>query len=275
MPTPDKLYSARLKIERAKQHIADLQRATQVFFATEPYKIGAKHDPQTRKLICYLVSVEDVPPNITLIAGDAIQTLRSALDQLAYQLFLAGSPQPGASAKHVYFPVFGDATKYKTGKPGKVKGMRQDAIKAIDAIEPYKGGKGHQIWVLNELNNADKHRLVFTVGSAFRSIDLGAVSSRHLQQIIEQARAANPAYPVPVPPIMHVHFKTDPMMAPLKAGDELYIGLPDEEVNKDMQFRFDIAISEPGIIEGKSLIETLNHLANFIDGIVTGFAPLL
>jgi hypothetical protein len=32
-------------------------------------------------------------------------------------------------------------------------------IDAIDATEPYKGGRGHALWQLNELNKPGKHHL--------------------------------------------------------------------------------------------------------------------
>jgi hypothetical protein len=272
----DTLFSARLMVGRAKHHLADLQAAIRAFFDTGPYKVATKRDPQTRKLIYHVASVEEVPASIPVIAGDVIQNLRNSLDHLAYQLFLAGTGGAGASGSHVYFPVGNGAADYQTSKIRKVQGMRHDAILAIDAVEPYKGGKGHQLWVLHKLNNIHKHRLVVTVGSAFRSIDLGAHMSRLLQQQIRQARQADPAYPVPDPSTMHVFFRTSPMsLCPLKPGDELFVDAPDAEVNDQIQFRFDIAISEAGILEGESLLETLHQVANLVDDLLGQFAPLL
>jgi len=273
--TSDKLFSARLKIKRAKEHIVELDVAIRAFFDTKPYKVGTKRDPNTRRLIYNVACVEDVPMCIPVIAGEAIQCLRSALDHLAYQLVLAGSGGPNASASRVYFPIYEDAAKYQAGKMGRIQGMRQNAINAIDAIQPYKGGKGEQLWVLNKLNNTDKHRLLVTVSSAFRSIDLGAHTSRHLQQIVQQAQQTIPDYPVHTPPTMHVFFRTDPMVCPLKTGDELFTDSPDAEVNEEMQFKFDIALNEPEIVQGKSLLETLHQLADLVDGIVTQLAFLL
>ena len=45
--------------------------------------------------------------------------------------------------------------------------MRKDAVDAIDAIKPYKGGND-TLWRLHGLNNIDKHRLLITVGLAYR-----------------------------------------------------------------------------------------------------------
>ena len=59
--------------------------------------------------------------------------------------------------------------------------MRQDAIDAIRALEPYKGGKGENLWVLHRLNNIDKHRLIVTVGSSFQSVDVGTIMFGHME----------------------------------------------------------------------------------------------
>ena len=40
--------------------------------------------------------------------------------------------------------------------------MAQDAIDAIDAAEPYQGGKGAGLWVLHYLDIADKHHALLT-----------------------------------------------------------------------------------------------------------------
>jgi len=124
----------RIKIQRAEEHIRDLEPELKAFFDTNPYAVGTKHNPQTGQLIYYLVSVRDVPERISAITGEVLQNLRSALDHLAYALFMIGpGGTSGSPAKHVYFPISDDATKYVTESPGKVKGMRQDAIDAINA----------------------------------------------------------------------------------------------------------------------------------------------
>lgn len=72
MPTvTERLAQITPKIERAKHHVGDLQAIIGAFFKTNPYKVSAKRDPQTRRPIYYVSSVESVPEPIALIAGDA------------------------------------------------------------------------------------------------------------------------------------------------------------------------------------------------------------
>ena len=167
-PTSDKLLSARLKVERAKQHIADLEVATRAFLDSNPYEVRAKDDPQTGQLVYEVVSVRDASTCIPLAAGEAIQQLRSALDHLAYQLFQTGAYLQGVKEREVYFPIF-ETSKAKSEFLGTRKGTRKDVIDTIDEIEPYKGGKGHRLWVLNRLNNIDKHRQLLVAGAGVLS----------------------------------------------------------------------------------------------------------
>jgi len=253
----------RAKVERAKQQLSELDTTLGAFFRTNPYKVGTKRDPQTRRLIYYLVSVRDVPLEISVIAGEVLQSLRSALDHLAYQLVLVGTGQSGPF-NHVYFPIFDSASKYQAGKLGQIKGMRQDAIDVIDGLKPYKGGNDI-LWRLHKLNIVDKHRLLVTVGSQMRSADIGALMSSQM-----------PPLPDGTPvPILSAFFKVADPMFPLKTGDELLTDLPDAKPNKHLEFRFEVALSEPHILEGEPIGETLHQMIDLVDALIPNFKPLL
>jgi len=90
MEADQRLARIRLKVERAKQHIGDLNTGLKAFLGSNPYIVGAQRDPQTRRPIYYLAAVREVPTPISLLAGDIIQNLRSALDHLAFQLYMLG-----------------------------------------------------------------------------------------------------------------------------------------------------------------------------------------
>jgi hypothetical protein len=256
----------RLKTERANKHITELQGAILAFKATDPHEVSAKRDPQTRKLIYYVHKADPVPNDIALIAGDILQNLRSAIDYLAYQLVLAAANEPTI---HTSFPIFDTSDKYKSGVQGKVKGMTEMAIKAIDAVEPYQGGKGEILWRIHRLNNIDKHRLIFTCGIAPGQFNFGRhIGVERLTELIE----AHGISALPQFPDAYVDFPSRRM---LKVGDELFIDKADAEINEDIQFLLDIAFNEPGIAEGESIIETLQSAADFVDDLISDFTPLL
>jgi hypothetical protein len=256
----------RLKIKRADKHIAELQTAILAFKATDPHEVTAKRDPQTRKPIYYVHKADPVPEDIALIAGDVIQNLRSAVDHLAYQLVLAAGNTPDIATS---FPIFDTSDKYESGKNGKVKGMDPVAIKAIDAVEPYKGGKGDILWRLHRLNNIDKHRLIFTCGISPGEFNFGRhIGPERLTALLDKQGIPKP----PQFPDAYVSFNERQM---LNVGDELFIDAPDAEFNEKIEFLLDIAFSEPGIAEGESIIETIQRTADFVDNLITEFIPFL
>ncbi len=178
-----RLRQITLKIKRAKEHVSDLERHVRAFMEINPYKVGTKRDPQTRKLIYYIISAEPVPDCLALIAGDAIQNLMSSLDYLAYQLVCSDSRGIPPNPRWIYFPIADDASKYEAKKQGKLKGVRQETFDAIDALKPYKGGNA-LLWVLYRLNNIEKHRLLLTVGSQHSGINIGQVMAQFSRDIV-------------------------------------------------------------------------------------------
>jgi len=231
MTADERLALVQFKIERAKKHISDLQGARGAFLNANPYEVRTKRDSQTRKLIYYVSKVGPTPICLATITGILIERC---------------------------------AAEYKSRLPRKVKGMRQDAIDAFNAIEPYKGGKGHDFWIIHELNNIDKHRLLVTVSSSFRSVNLGALMARHFE------KAHGKTFPV-----LDFFVKPADILCPLKVGDELFIDAPNAEVNEKMEFRFDVALSELSIGESKPLLETVQHFYDLVSNTVVLFKPCL
>ena len=266
MPTVDeRLKHVSLKVKRAKEHVMDLQQELRAFLESGPYKVGAKHDLETRKLIYYVTSAEPIPNCLPLIAGDALQNLMSALDHLAYQIVCNDTGDNPPHPNRIYFPVADDAAKYEEKKRGRMEGARQETFDAIDAVRPYKGGND-LLWSLYRLNNIEKHRLLLTVGSQAAGINLGQLMAGHLSGTFSADAVATLES-------MNVFLNPADKGFPLKAGFELYIGAADEKPNPKQQFRFDVALSEPPIIDGEPLLETFNQFTALVDRIVTALTP--
>jgi hypothetical protein len=109
--------------------------------------------------------LESVPGKLAAITGDVLHNLRSALDNLAYELALAytGDPLPPRIAADSMFPLFAEEGT-DTGKRLKriLKGVHPEARAIIQGMQPYNpghGGRRNIRWVLNDLNAKDKHRL--------------------------------------------------------------------------------------------------------------------
>ncbi len=241
------------KIERAKSRIAHLNDRLRAFRKPGSYRVVVYSDLQTRQLFYQLVYVEPVPIEVLLVVGDILQYLRTALDHLAYQMFLAS---PGVDRKwldKIYFPI---AEECKPLLFGKIEGMRPAFVEAVQKIEAYKGGNGHQLWVLKKLNNIDKHRLLVMAGSACTQIVHLEVSPTGLNRLI----------PSPTSPTRK---------CPLEAGDILFIAAPGSEVNENMYFDIQIAFNESEVVEGKPVLPFLIQLSDFVEDIIGQCVRLL
>jgi hypothetical protein len=234
--------SARLKHERAVKHIDELGSVLDHFKADKPYIVAPLFNPKTPEEIYYrLVDAKPVPDEVAIISGDIIQNLRSALDHLAGQLVYANGKTPDTNTA---FPIYDTSKKYVLESPRKVSLMSDAAIKAIDRLEPYRGGLGHSLWVLHKLNNIDKHNLIITMLSSMGAVFTGT-SIREFHR------------PVPV-----------------QVGDILFSTVK-QEAQHDPKFLMGVAFGESGVCERQAVFEVVQGLANLVGNLLNDFDCLL
>lgn len=247
-----------LKIERADKHIQEFQSVLDAFKSTKPYEVGGKRNPHTREFIYYIKKAEPIPPDLSIIAGDVLQNLRTALDYLVCSLVRARNPN--ASCDKTAFPIFDAVPTTKKDQArftGKIDGMADQAKNIIRNIKPYKGGDD-VLWRLHALNNRDKHRLLLTVGTTVRPFNLG-----------EHFRATRKNIIGHVP---DTFVGPSGRIFPLKVGTELLIDTPDAEENKNINLVIDIALNEPGVCKGEPIFMVLRSSFNRVREIVRDLA---
>ena len=105
----DPLAGVRLKIERAKKHINDLEADIRAFRGGNPYRVVTDEHPRTGDITYRLSITKDIPIEWSAIIGDFVHNLRSSLDLLACALIRANHNQiKGAgSSRAVIAPVPG------------------------------------------------------------------------------------------------------------------------------------------------------------------------
>lgn len=269
MLTPEeRIRQVTSKIRRAKEHVAEAERRILAFVASKPIGVTAKRNPQTRQLIYSVSRCDEIPESLALVAGDAIQNLVSALDHLAFQLVCKDTGDKPPRPKKVYFPIGEGASGYEALIGNRMQGARRPTIEAIAALNPYRGGND-LFWMLQSLNNVDKHRTLLLVGSTTTGVGLA------------QLLTAPPGmFPEGVATDLRkqlagIFLRPSDRGFPLKEGFELHIGAVDEEPNANHEFRFEVALNEPGIVEGRPLLPTLRQLTTLVDDVVTTLSPLL
>jgi hypothetical protein len=239
----DRLIRVQIKIERAKQHLLEFDGLAKSFQEAYREIVVSNVDFTGGPLQMFggALDIRRYPVasfKLLAVAGDIVQNLRSALDHLAYQLAEVGTP--GATpSEWVAFPIVRDAKDYESAKARKVQGMTPEAIKAIDALKPYKGGND-ELWRLHELSNIDKHRFAFTL---FRDgLFLGDGFEGHYW---------------------------------LRTQEPLFDGIMHPEVNGNAGLSSSETMSPSKVGKAQPLLPFLHQIVDFVDALVNNFLPHL
>ncbi|MGA2571087.1 MAG: hypothetical protein ABSF23_11265 [Terracidiphilus sp.] len=175
MTPDDRLRLIRVKIERAEKHLDELEAAILSLGQATFKLISLDSQPETGKPFLNARPLNVYPPAIPAIAGDVIHNLRSALDHLAFHLVMVGvtfGETPPEKWEDIQFPIMYSLKGYEGRKGRHIQGARREAIEAIDALKPYKGGN-EALWLLRRLDNTDKHSFLWPIGE---NVIVGGVS---------------------------------------------------------------------------------------------------
>jgi len=254
------------KLNRADKHLGDLDKAIKEFHATDPYASIIERDPKTGECFQRMTKVEPIPTDVRLIAGDAIQNLMSALDHLAYQLAVVSGGGKAANPEWVYFPVGKDAPDYQAKREGKIKGCRQDILDELDLIQPHKGGHGEGIFTLQQLNNIEKHRLIFAVGATLSHWDVvppkgGAV----LLKSVDTGESFE---------IKFGTLRAAELMV-LKNGDEISRFPCKSKINEYTKARVGVAICEPDVLPIQEMVPLIFKLGKEVEKVINRLTRFL
>lgn len=253
------LAGVRVKIERAKKHIADLRAAWDpIGYAdtnSSPYRTYTDIDPKTREQIVRMAILDPLDPNLGAIAGDAVHNLRSALDLLMWQLVIAGGGTPN---DETMFPIGRSKKNFETALAGRIQGASANVRVLMESLKPYKGGND-ALWRIHRIDIVDKHHVLIPTGIAIEAV------------MVPDNVPFDGARRRMIPNLI-----SDPIF-PLEDGAEI-LRLPpsstDPEVNVHAEAICEVAFSEPEVVIGKAMIPTLTQLANYVEGVVHAFSIL-
>lgn len=227
-----------LKINWANKRIDEFGEAIKRFSATNPYSIRVETNFDISEVTVRVLKADSPPAELSLLAGDAFQNLRTALDYLVCQLVTANG---GKVKSKTNFPIFErpivaahDISSFEE----KVEGMRNEAKQVILGIKPYKGGDD-TLWRLGKLNNLDKHHLLVTCWGSLTAVN--GFPPPH-DQWVKERYVSLPGAPFP-----------------LKNGDEFTIKVPNLKLNENPQFFLEICLNQPQVAENFPMILALRQ----------------
>jgi hypothetical protein len=243
----DRIQSVRLKIERAKEHITQLERAISEFRDSHPYTLVPKQKPEIEHTALCVGEVLPVPGRISTIIGDTVHNLRSSLDYLAWQLIEAGGGTPG---RGTYFPISESVEKYTSAiAKGTIKGMPTGACKLVEAGQRYVTGDD-TLWHIHELDRSDKHRLLITATTSLNQWGVSTMGTR-------------------------LFWDEEPFI--LEPG-HVIVNMPTSTYGKQynrFQLWVDVAFGQTEVEGCKPVLETLHQMADFVNAFIGTFEPFL
>ncbi len=108
--------------------------------------------------------------------GVTAHAFRSALDHFAYMV-AGGDNLPIEKMRQVDFPIWDRPRLVQREQWAKIVRTKVPCPfprlhDALEALQPYEGGKDSYLWSLDYLDNTDKHRTLITLGAAFQGLSL-------------------------------------------------------------------------------------------------------
>jgi hypothetical protein len=234
------------KIDRAKQHVRELDRKMADYRKRKPYKVVVKQDPKSPNHLWTLRIREEVPSCLALIMGDAIHNLRSAIDIAIYRsVVLNGTPTPH---KMTAFPFPGENESLEAAINRRhVHDAGEDVVGIVRGLEPQMK-KGQWLRATHDLDIRDKHHMILLVGSY---AGLPDIRDGRLQ-------------------ILNV------TVAPVHDGQVLLALSPISHIKLGQEFDAAVQIEMPqgGFAEYEAVVPTLFQLVELVEGIVQTFDAL-
>lgn len=235
-----------------------------------------KENPKTGKPEFRVTNLPEISPFAAIRAGMIAHNLRAALDGLAYQLAIInaeGFPS-NKDLFNVEFPIHinGPRTKHaRLKEPTFKRNWRSTKplgrfITPIERLQPYRRGNGHRknpLWLLDSLNNTDKHRLLVMLAIRGRSTTM-------------RPSPTAPVYRIGNRVIMVLDGATLTAGRKLKEGTkigEAHASSP-ENVHVDIHSSLEVIFGEGcPAVEGLPVVRTLREICARVGDVIEDFAP--
>jgi hypothetical protein len=155
------IESAKLKIARATEHLSTLNQV--ISSAASGDSLEIVRDADGKETVHFQ---GEVPPEISILAGEIVYQIRSAIDHLALELVKlnpGGITLPANWEESCCFPLWLKIPKkvptyncFEHILPG----ITRTAFAFIESVQPYHNGPGiHNVMrLIAQLSNVDKHR---------------------------------------------------------------------------------------------------------------------
>ncbi|WP_146069091.1 hypothetical protein [Cryobacterium sp. M23] len=149
---------ARLRVERAKEHSAEMARVWNRFLEPHPFEFDLRR-MSAREYEMRVLLESPIPPALSLLFGEWLYNLRSALDYVVWAAAVHTSrkyPPPGESA--LQYPIYDDESSWKRNLY-RLAPLAEHHREMLLTMQPFNSDPdGNYLGWLNRLARIDRHR---------------------------------------------------------------------------------------------------------------------
>jgi hypothetical protein len=238
----DPFHNSRYSVEHAKRRIRELESEITAYSNTNPYTKVVELEKNGSEEVHKIKLVNPMPVALPGIAFDAVNNLRSALDQAGFAVACAA----GKNGKNGHFPFGDNLSEVQSRIRGHSKDIPIEIFDLMVSFKPYKGGND-LLWALNKLCNTNKHEIIIPIATA---------SAGFLGKNVTWRPSGGT---LTIPPLIWDSVENEMEYARITDGGK-YEG--------EFQFSFFIAIGKIEIVEGNPAIDVINAIAGEVERIL-------
>ncbi len=155
------------KLMRAQESLDLLATEIQTFNRSSSLNLTIRPELAPDGLEYFLIASGkvDIPMRFSILAGEIVHHLRSALDHLVCCLVLANGKTVNKAHQ---FPICTTREQYARAlERGLLRGIRKSALGIVESQQPFKQPEPANVIlaVVQELDNQDKHRMLLLTGA--------------------------------------------------------------------------------------------------------------
>jgi hypothetical protein len=166
---------ARSRLQRATDHFASAAAQWNTLPIEDLYKVSLKVDPGGNGTI-KVAKNKPAPMENSLLLGEALYHLRSALDACVYQASAyASGKNPPPDENKLEFPICSDCNEFPKLAKRRLFALPKDLQELMERMQPYNTpalppqdlirSVNRTLGILNDLARKDRHRTLHVVGS--------------------------------------------------------------------------------------------------------------
>ncbi len=151
------------KMRHAETRLRELIRAADEYVASPPYRVKPFVSASEERWGWRAESTRRPPLELSLMLGDVVHNLRSALDHMTWAFARTVHDQP---SRMTQFPIFDEAPVGEFRNHRYVRDVPAEVAGLMEVLQPYSTDDdvgrmiGEELVMLRELSNRDKHRVL-------------------------------------------------------------------------------------------------------------------